>query len=300
MVLQLSEGSRVEAREFGQVSVSMIETDGIERSICEQHSICFYPEAPVHSTETWEGKVFPLRAWDHGSVAFIPAGSEMRSIPDHRYRECVIKFSPGVLERAADGLVPLDRLNMTFTDITNSAVFGFARMMQGLSQVPDVGDWPLLIESTTVALAVSTIKRLAEPNAVLNTCPSGLLCDVRMRRVCDFIEENLHRRITLQEMAGVAAMSQYHFCRQFAERAGASPLRYVLKRRVEAAKVRLLKPGSTIADAALACGFSGQSHFTTTFKQFTGSTPGEYLRDLGVPQRDPIGVSQWSKVVAQI
>lgn len=281
-VLELSEGSVVSQRCLGPVSVAKIDTEAIERVAPNEHVICFYPHEAVHSVESWEGKRYGRRLWEVGSVGFIPAGSEIRSIPDRRYVEAAIRFHGSIFERAAAGLVDPARLNLQFTDITDPAVFGFAKSIHAMALVPNIEEWPLLVECGALALATSIIRKLAPPGALPQLNQRNLMCDVRMRRVCDYIEENLSRRIGLQDLADVAVLSQYHFSRQFTEKAGISPLRYVMARRIELAKRELLLPEASIAEVAYACGFSGQSHFTTAFKAGVGLTPGEYRRAHGI------------------
>lgn len=281
-VLELSAGSVVSKKCLGPVSVAEIDTEAIERAAPSEHIICFYPNQSVHSVERWEGKRYGRKLWSVGSVGFIPAGSEIRSIPDERYVESTIRFHGNIFERAANGLIDPARLDLRFADITDAAVFGFAKSVQSLALVPDIAEWPLLVECGALALAVAIIRKMAPPGLLPPLNQRNLLCDVRMRRVCDYIEANLSNRIGLQDLADVAVLSQYHFSRQFTEKAGISPLRYVMQRRVEMAKRELLVAGTTIADVAYACGFSGQSHFTTAFKAGVGMTPGEYRRANGV------------------
>jgi AraC family transcriptional regulator len=55
-----------------------------------------------------------------------------------------------------------------------------------------------------------------------------------------------------------------------------SIVEYLRRLRVEHACREIIKPDVQLADVALACGFSHQSHFTRTFKRITGLTPGQY------------------------
>ncbi len=97
-------------------------------------------------------------------------------------------------------------------------------------------------------------------------------------RVIDYVEAHLDADLSLDALAGVAAQNVYHFAKRFRESVGETPHAYVMRRRVERAKA-LLKDGRLpLADIALACGFSGQSHFTTVFGAHTGATPGKYRR----------------------
>ena len=55
-------------------------------------------------------------------------------------------------------------------------------------------------------------------------------------RLGDYIEANLTRRLTLGELARVAALSPFHFARCFKATTGLAPHQYVTARRIELAK----------------------------------------------------------------
>lgn len=97
-----------------------------------------------------------------------------------------------------------------------------------------------------------------------------------VRRAKEFLADNLTKKVSLNRMASVTGLSRYHFLRVFKRATGLPPHRYHLQCRVERAKGLLLS-GMPIAETALESGFTDQSHFTHKFKQFTGSTPAQYL-----------------------
>jgi AraC family transcriptional regulator len=55
-----------------------------------------------------------------------------------------------------------------------------------------------------------------------------------------------------------------------------SPHRYLVQQRIDRAKALLLAPKWSIAEIALALGFSQTSSFSTAFRKITGTTPIEY------------------------
>lgn len=99
-----------------------------------------------------------------------------------------------------------------------------------------------------------------------------------------FIEENLAGDLDLVELAKLAKLakpggySPDHFARRFKRTFGQSPYQYILSRRIERAKSLLRDPRRSIADVALASGFSSQAHLSAMFKRSTGVTPGRYRR----------------------
>jgi AraC family transcriptional regulator len=96
--------------------------------------------------------------------------------------------------------------------------------------------------------------------------------------VCDYIEANLHQDISLAELAAVARLSPYHFCRAFKETVGEPPHRYQMSRRIEQAKTLLAKPSLSVSDVAATVGYGSLSRFSALFRQVTGSSPRDYRR----------------------
>ena len=104
----------------------------------------------------------------------------------------------------------------------------------------------------------------------------GGLPGLRLTRVLEYIEANLSRDIHLDELAGTASLSAFHFAKLFKQSTGASPHQYTLLRRLEHAKELLQKPEMTLTEISLDAGFSDQSHFTNVFRRFVGVPPSKY------------------------
>ena len=91
------------------------------------------------------------------------------------------------------------------------------------------------------------------------------------------MEAHLADAIGLEDLAGVACLSPWHFHRAFRDMTGDTPHRYVQRRRIERAKA-LIAAGLPLAQIAHGCGFASQSHFGEVFKAHTGTTPGQWRR----------------------
>jgi AraC family transcriptional regulator len=97
-------------------------------------------------------------------------------------------------------------------------------------------------------------------------------------RLFEFIEENLHRNLGLEDLALQVGYGRGHFLKTFRAAAGTSPHQYLLDRRVERAKAMLKKTSTPLVEIATACGFSSQSHFSHEFRRRVGISPGRYRR----------------------
>lgn len=133
----------------------------------------------------------------------------------------------------------------------------------------------LYAESLSIALATYLLGRYSGRPMRSDGHRPGL-SSTQFRRVNDYIEANLARDIGVVELAELIGLSAHYFSSLFKTAFGASPHRYVLRRRIEEAQQLLVCSGMPIAQLALHLGFSDQSHFSETFRKVTGTTPKRY------------------------
>jgi AraC-like DNA-binding protein len=136
------------------------------------------------------------------------------------------------------------------------------------------GDKPGQIETLCRALAgylaSFSTKEAAERGKRLAIAP------VRLKRVLDFVDENLADPIGLTEMAAVADLSPYHFGRVFKHATGKSPYQHLLHCRIVRSQIMLASTERKVTDIATACGFLSKAHFSTAFSRQTGMSPSRY------------------------
>jgi AraC-like DNA-binding protein len=103
----------------------------------------------------------------------------------------------------------------------------------------------------------------------------------RLRELLDTHEFEV---VTLAAAGELLGASPAHLVRCFSQTFGIAPHAYVLGRRIEAARQRLLE-GEPIVQVAAAVGFCDQAHFTRHFKRHVGTTPGRYGKSSGGSRR---------------
>ncbi len=104
----------------------------------------------------------------------------------------------------------------------------------------------------------------------------GMDYKVCIQRTLDYIEENLQKRITLEELAELACFSPFHYHRVFQFLVGESVMEYVRKRRLAHAAQRLLQSDEKVIDIAFDLGFQYHESFNRAFKKYYGRSPREY------------------------
>jgi AraC family transcriptional regulator len=131
----------------------------------------------------------------------------------------------------------------------------------------------ILVESLGTALCIRLARQFLGD---LPLPTSKGLSPERLRRVRDYVEAHLDDDLSLTVLAGIAALSPFHFSRSFKQATGVGPQRYVIQRRLERAKRLLRRTRQPLAWIAQEAGFADQSHLTQIFRRELGVTPGRY------------------------
>jgi AraC family transcriptional regulator len=106
-----------------------------------------------------------------------------------------------------------------------------------------------------------------------NAAPKGGITGRQLRVVTDHIDARMEGEIAVAVLAELVGLSEAHFARAFKQSTGQSPHKFVTDRRLERGKRLLADTQDSIAQIALACGFSDQAHFARSFAQLYGQSP---------------------------
>jgi AraC-like DNA-binding protein len=108
-----------------------------------------------------------------------------------------------------------------------------------------------------------------------NMRPSSALLPPGLARAKARIDDDPTAPIALADLAREAGVSCFQLVRGFAKLTGLTPHAYLVQQRLDAARA-MIAAGATLANAAAACSFADQSHFSRTFVGRYGVTPGTY------------------------
>lgn len=101
----------------------------------------------------------------------------------------------------------------------------------------------------------------------------------RINRVIDYIESNLIKDLKLEDLAGIANFSVYHFHRVFKHYTGETLHQFITRLRLEKAANMLIQPASkSITEIVFDCGFSGSAVFARAFKDYYQTTASNYRK----------------------
>ncbi|MDR1281847.1 MAG: AraC family transcriptional regulator [Opitutaceae bacterium] len=98
-----------------------------------------------------------------------------------------------------------------------------------------------------------------------------------MRRLLDYIEQNLADDLSMPVLAGQANLSENYLSEVFRDHTGLTPQLYITRKRIARAKELLQTGNYTVGEVAHLTGFFDQSHLDRHFRQFCGVPPSAWL-----------------------
>ncbi len=106
--------------------------------------------------------------------------------------------------------------------------------------------------------------------------------DETISRAQEWLHENFQRDFPLDELARRVGMSVRNFVRRFKQATGDSPLIYLQKLRISAAKRLLESDHRSVQEISDAVGYEDAAFFRELFERHTGVAPSAYRKSFGV------------------
>lgn len=253
--------------------------------IIEQHHLrpLEFPEATAEShliamhfrpakLEWFLGGHPQTRRMRRGSLDIIPRGTPLGGYSLDETEFLMLALDPCIVERmagesgAADRVELVRQLGIRDPQIEHICLALKAELETGCLSGRLYG------ESLAVALSAHLLAKYTVHVPEAHGHRGGLPA-CKLRRVIEYINDNLAEDLTLAELADVAGMSAHHFSRAFKQSTGTPPHRYVTNCRVEGAKRLLADDCLPLVEVGFSVGLQNQSHFTTLFHRLTGVTP---------------------------
>lgn len=208
-----------------------------------------------------------------GEIALFNPGlvhSGVITNPETRISYWVVSFGEDVLEKAARDLADADGLPEFRSVVVQDRLVG--NVLRQLSKTIVCRQERLALDTALSRASAALLSRHCEirPRVGPDAEPRAV------SRAKEFLHDNLSAKVTLEELSAVAGLSRYHLLRVFRKTLGLPPHSYHTQLRIEHAK-RLLRTGLPFSEVALESGFSDQSHFSNTFRRYTGATPSQYI-----------------------
>jgi AraC-like DNA-binding protein len=185
-----------------------------------------------------------------------------------------IHFDPQPVSRLAPSLwLPLVlHLGEAGGGAVEEAVKRFSHITRMRALLAGAGeDAPAFGEAVSVALQellvwVALFERMDAHRAERAT-------DLMIEQLYDYIDRNLGRRFSAEELAQQAGLSQNHLARRFRQRTGITLPGYVLGRRIKLAQLLLKATNLPIKQIAIRVGMPDPHHFNKQFRAIARVSP---------------------------
>lgn len=98
---------------------------------------------------------------------------------------------------------------------------------------------------------------------------------------CEYIRTHITEPLTIADLAKRTGYSEYYFSHKFKKETGSSVSDFILKEKIEQAKLMLAGTNDTIQSISDSLSFGNRSYFYTCFQKHTGLSPSAYRRQNG-------------------
>jgi len=214
-----------------------------------------------------------------GTNWLVPAGTEERFLELDGSTECIMIYLPAqLLEQSAlaEYDVAPERGELIYEGgFADPTLAQLSQAMCGLLERPHQPIDRLFADGIRAALGAHLV---ANYNAQ-NWRPAARqpsLEPKRLRRVLDYIEMRLGEAISLDDLAGEACLSPFHFARLFRQATGLAPHQYLTERRIKLAQQMIVRGSASLTEVAIDTGFGSQASFCRAFRKATGVNPRAY------------------------
>ena len=210
-----------------------------------------------------------------GSIAISPTYVEHWCAWKKTAEFGVISIHPDFLANTAYEFVNPDKVELipTFAHQTDYFISGIAAAIKH-ELTTDISGCKLQLENLFNQLAVYLLGKYTTSKPQIKEYNG--LAPFKLKQILELIGDSFTEEVSTSQLANYLHMSQFHFTREFKKSVGVTPYHYIMQQRVKMAKRVLKQQDASIAEVAVECGFSNQSHLGRVFKQHTGTTPRKF------------------------
>jgi len=101
---------------------------------------------------------------------------------------------------------------------------------------------------------------------------------LKVGEVLSHIDRHYCDALSVDDLCGIADMSESSLARTFHDVVGRPPMDYVIRVRIGKAEDLLKRTRLSVTEVAFRCGFSDSNYFSRKFRSVTGRSPREYRR----------------------
>jgi len=227
---------------------------------------------------TWlDGRFHRVTEWDAGGIQIFDMESEPVALRTSGFDSVHVYIPRSVINRFSDEHEQKRVRNLHCTPGTKDDVMlHWARMM--MPYFDRSMHLPRLVLDEMIALLCAHLTRTYQDSVQFPEVVPGGLAVWQQDRAIELLHENLDGDFALPDLAKECGLSPGRFMRAFKKSFGVPVRRYLLQKRIQAAKSMLSHSDKSLLTVALEVGFSDQPAFNRSFRELVGTSPGHWRR----------------------
>jgi AraC family transcriptional regulator len=237
----------------------------------------------AEAQEREDGGPWLTRRLKKGSIYVTAAGApyefRWKTLSSEPFSTGLVVLSLSLFNEALSEVFGPDANNARLRDVSG---FEDAQLLGLLDQLKQEATRPtasrLFVRGIALAIAVHLARNYTALADTAWRNESSALPGFKLRRITDWMAENMAEEFSLSRLAGQAGMSEFHFNRLFKRATGMPPSQYQIKLRLDAARRLLRETKKSVITIANDVGYGNPSHFAQLFRKETGLSPTDYRR----------------------
>jgi AraC-like DNA-binding protein/quercetin dioxygenase-like cupin family protein len=229
-----------------------------------------------------EGKLYKLRPWD---ILFVSQGELHQAVvsPEDTYERIIIWVNSTYLsahnmdgnllncfELSSDSRNNLLRLDEDNINSIKPTIFSLEKAFK------DEGFGVKLLQNSLFLQLMIYLNRLFL-GYNLDTSEKDIEFDERIGQIIDYINSNLDKELSIDDLTGVFFISKYYLMHKFKKQTGYTVHSYIMKKRL-IKSAQLIKNGAKVTDTCMLCGFGDYANFERAFRKEFGLSPKNYYK----------------------
>ncbi len=203
-----------------------------------------------------------------GMIHYLPAGEVHENEILARSRCLHVSSDPSSFEQLQQPAVPqrpAEMIELTSTWLANRLYSEFSRQDAASAMAVE-------------GLVLEILAQIARSEAA----DTSLLAPDWLKQATEIVESRFLERLSLTEIASEVGVHYVHLSRQFHKYNRCTVGELIRRRRVQYASHLLAHSRTPLAEIALTCGFSDQSHLSFLFKRYMGLSPSKFRSMAGL------------------
>lgn len=242
------------------------------------HTIAVNVASVLRCDFSWGGGRWERQLLAPMALHVLPAGVPYASRWDGPFEIVAVQISPDHLAAVAGAQPGSGRVELRPSTTVEDRFLAHAALALAEEVEAGAPGGRMCGESLAAALVLHLLQAHARLRPPVH--PHRALTSAQLSRVLEHIAANLGASLSLGELAALVRMDVFRFVRAFKQSVGMPPHQYLLRARIDRAKGLLGDAALSISEVALSTGFATPSHFATTFRRMTHTTPRGYRETL--------------------